>query len=321
MVKKKKSKTTTKATTTRIDQGGGAGRISATGKYTETLHPRDASGHWITTGGGVRRIKEGSHEKRHKLAQQIKKARKKAGSKANHNGLREKVRKMRNQRRSRGSNPQGTNRRAGPHGHQPAHPDALNVARKRVADNVERSIAQTTGGKQDRDNKPYDVLTPGKAGAGDHAIEVKSKSFGSKAELSVHPNALALKAADAKATKGRTYHTVLVDIRDRSEGGTQAAGYSGHDVYYKRGAGAYGVASMYKVKDAAELNRLIHATDKQLPAAARGSLPKGQALKELKEKAIKDKAYNDARGKERKKRLGSAAYKRGGQTGVDQPEA
>lgn len=191
--------------------------------------------------------------------------------------------------------------------------ETLTVKRRRFADEAEMHVAAITGGKRLTGYEPSDVDIP-KPGGGMHRIEVKSKSFGGKESLSVHTNALYLKAKDAASNPNHTWHTVTIDARHDAEGGAHRENYSGHDLYYKRAAGAYALKDMYKVKDVAELNKLIKMADKELPPAARGALPKGKALKELKEKADKEREYNNARSKERKARLGAAAYRRDGQT-------
>jgi len=182
------------------------------------------------------------------------------------------------------------------------------VKRKRFADETEQHVAKITGGRWLPGNEPSDVDIS-KPGGGLHRIEVKSKSFGGKENLSVHTNALYLKAKDAIDNPGNTWHTVAIDARHDAEGGAHRAKYSGHDLYYKRAVGAYALKDMYKVKNVAELNRLIKMTDKELPLAARGTMPKKSAVAAMAAKADKERAYNNARSKERKARLGRAAYR------------
>jgi hypothetical protein len=133
---------------------------------------------------------------------------------------------------------------------------------------------------------------------------------GKKTALSVHPGAHYDKAMDARKHPGRVYHTVLIDKRHEFEGGQYAANYSGHEIYYKRACGPYAVSKMYKCQDMAEVDRLIKMSDRELPKSAQGAFPKGEALKALKTKADADRAYNNARSKERKAEIGSAAYGR-----------
>ena len=161
---------------------------------------------------------------------------------------------------------------------EPNAKESLAKKRRLASEQVEKHVAKMTGGKRITGNKPSDVDVP-KVGGGMHKIEVKSKTFGSKKNLSVHPGALADKARDAKANPDNVWHTVLIDKRDTSEGGSHKASYSGHGLYYKRAVGAYSVKSMHKVKDEAELNRLIGMKDSELPNAARGKMLNGLDLK------------------------------------------
>ena len=207
----------------------------------------------------------------------------------------------------------GTGKPHAPHVPADANPDepglTLAQSRKRVADNIEKEVARATGGEWMTDNDPSDVRVA-KPDGGHHQIEVKSKTFGDKKELSVHPGALMTKIDAASAHPKDTWHTVLIDRRHSSEGGAHAGAYSGHEIYYKRAAGRYTVASMHKCKDMAELHKLINTPDDLLPPAARGEFPKGDALNKLRTQAAEDRAKNNARSAARKQRLGRAAYKK-----------
>jgi len=84
--------------------------------------------------------------------------------------------------------------------------------------------------------------------------------------------ALKFKGAWVNQT-GHEGHTVVFDHRDRAKDeqgnfiGNKEA-WSGHEIYYKRGVGKYRLGSMYKVKDYAELDRLINMKEANLPKAA-----------------------------------------------------
>jgi hypothetical protein len=204
----------------------------------------------------------------------------------------------------------------GPHAETRPGSPSLNAARRAHADAQEVRVAQAVGGKRLDDYEPHDVAAPKSGVQGDHAIEVKSLIYGGKPDISVHDNALVRKIEDAKANPGRTYHTVVIDGRATSEGGVHADKFSGHEIYYKRASGRYAIEKMHKVKDIHELNTLMNTPNGKLPAAARGEFPKGQKLAELRDRAAKEKAYNDARSKERKARLGPAAYGKGSDQSV-----
>ena len=172
---------------------------------------------------------------------------------------------------------------------------------------AEAPEVREVGGRWNAGNEPSDVDVP-KAGGGLHRIEVKSKTFGNKQQVSVHAGALYDKVKDQEVHPEDTWHTVAIDRRHSSEGGAHAGFYSGHDVYYKRAVGPYALSKMHKVKDEAELKRLMAAPEHELPEAARGAFPKGGGLEKLKAAAAKDRSYNNGRSKQRKKRIGRAAY-------------
>jgi hypothetical protein len=178
---------------------------------------------------------------------------------------------------------------------------------------VEAKIAKAVGGKQLDDNEPLDVRIT-LPGGKEHALEVKSLLRGEKQSISVHEDALLRKVEYAKDNPESTYHTVVVDERSTFRGGeAKDCCYSGHRMYYKRGSGRYSLSKMEKVEDEAHLKRLIATPDKELPENARGSLPKGAAVKELRVKAAKaseSRKLKDSTRKARLKAEGKSAYDR-----------
>lgn len=153
------------------------------------------------------------------------------------------------------------------------------------AEGNEKRVARLLSGKHLADNEPVDVVVH--KDNKEHGIEVKTLAKGKKRTVTMHPDALLRKAEYAEADPNRTVHTVAIDHRDRFAKGAYAENHSGHELYYKRGAGAYALSKMHKVADHDELNRLIHARDEDLPEAARGELPKGKALDKLRSEAEK----------------------------------
>lgn len=170
-----------------------------------------------------------------------------------------------------------------------------------VADWVGGATEEDAGGPGQKDKKPFDVRTKKKAG-GFHDIEVKSLLKGKGTTISVHDDALLRKVEHIEANPKNQFHTVAVDERASYSGGEYKDNYSGHRIYYKRGSGRYPLSKMYKVKDEAELKRLIALPEEKLPEAARGRLPPPPPLDELREKAAKDSAARKARDKARKER-------------------
>ena len=168
---------------------------------------------------------------------------------------------------------------------------------QRYADSVEYDIANGVGGKRiggfAKGNgskakgggySPTDVHV--KRGTAIDAVEVKSMTVGKKRSITVHDDALLRKVDYLKTLpKGSEYHTVLEDRRAVYNKGANKEAYSGHQIYYKRGSGRYSLSKMHKVKDYAELKRLIAAKYKDLPAAAKGKLPPPPSPASLRRKA------------------------------------
>lgn len=161
----------------------------------------------------------------------------------------------------------------------------------------ERDIAKALGGEHIGDHTPVDVIVRTKAV--EHGIEVKTLMKGKKQSITMHADALARKV-DYHAAGGRVVHTVALDHRAKYRGGAFKSDFSGHEIYYKRGAAAHKLTDMHKVKDMAELKRLVAMKDADLPAAARGSLPSGDALAKLRADAERDSQSRKARDKRRK---------------------
>ena len=176
------------------------------------------------------------------------------------------------------------------------------------AESVKNEVVRMVGGipEEDtedagqKDKKPYDVKVKGKRG--DHDIEVKSMSVGSKQVISVHEDALLRKVEHVQAHPSNTFHTVVVDNRDTYGDGANAANYSGHRLYYRRGSGRYSLSSMHKVADESELKRLLEMSPDELPEAARGSLPPPPPLEALRASAAKASESRKKRDSARKER-------------------
>ena len=132
---------------------------------------------------------------------------------------------------------------------------------------MEAKLAARLGGKAYPDNGPTDVET--KYGGKTKGTELKTLVQGKNDRINMKPTALARKYEWEKANKSKM-ETVILDHRDRFSGGKNAALYSGHEIYYKRGLGNLRIGSMYKVKDDAELKRLQATPYKQLPKKAQG---------------------------------------------------
>lgn len=187
----------------------------------------------------------------------------------------------------------------------------VGAAEHKAADQVSNSLAKSLGGKVEeqtggpgqRDKKPYDVRVKRKGGEGFHDIEVKSMLKGSKTSISVHDDALLRKVDHQKQNPSNLFHTVVVDKRKSYDGGAHADKYSGHEIYYKRGSGAYALSKMYKVKNSAELKKLLDMDMKDLPKEARGKLPPPPPPAKLRASADKASEARKARDQARKLRM------------------
>jgi HK97 family phage portal protein len=179
---------------------------------------------------------------------------------------------------------------------------------------IESRLARTLGGRpvgrfRGKDTS-VDVLLRGgrggpvaggpKAGQGRAAtrgVECKVLIKGEKQGITMHPDARLRKARYVENRPGsRSVDTVILDHRDTYGGGRWSSNYSGHEIYYKRGADAYKLKDMHKVKDLDELRRLQSLPDghPDLPAAARapsGWPPRGEALAKLERQAEVMNAY------------------------------
>lgn len=186
----------------------------------------------------------------------------------------------------------------------------VGAAEHHAADQVSHSVAKGIGGVTEehaggpgqKDKKPFDVRAPKEVGKGHNDVEVKSLLKGGKQTISVHDDALLRKVEHAKANPQNTFHTVVVDKRATYQSGIHKDGYSGHELYYKRGSGRYALSKMHKVKNMAELKTLINTPDKKLPEKARGKLPPPPPINKLKEAAAKASESRKTRDKARKER-------------------
>jgi hypothetical protein len=179
-----------------------------------------------------------------------------------------------------------------------AHAEAVKHEVARLVGGVPEELTADAGQK---DKKPYDVKVPGGRGSPDQDVEVKSMTVGGKQSISVHEDALLRKVEHAART-GNGFHTVVVDDRETYNNGENKANYSGNRLYYRRGSGRFALSTMYAVKDAAELKRLIALPDHKLPEKARGSLPPPPPVAKLREAAAKASEGRKARDAARKER-------------------
>jgi HK97 family phage portal protein len=148
---------------------------------------------------------------------------------------------------------------------------SANRDEQQFAEANEVRVARALRARALPDNEPADIVLPRQGTAGGlHGIELKTLVKQSNDKITVKREARERK----RAWQGdnNLFHTVAYDARDVYAQGQFRQFYSGHTLYYKRGSGAFRLGSMYKVKDYAELRRLLETPDDQLPKAARGGL-------------------------------------------------
>jgi hypothetical protein len=192
----------------------------------------------------------------------------------------------------------------GPSGGKILGHETADEHRRGVADRAERYFAGLLHGKRLKDYEAYDVWVR-KPGGGHHIIEVKTMQHGAENRISVREWALYRKAEHARTHPKDTFHTIVVDLRHKTEGGIHAARYSGHTLYYKRASGRYSLSKMHKVDSTHDIKRLLNMPSNKLPKEAHGVFPKGAALRELKAKGEKTRDYEITRSKERRQKPSS----------------
>lgn len=107
---------------------------------------------------------------------------------------------------------------------------------------AEQRITKMIGGKGTDDNSPMDVtVTVGRKTIG---VEVKSIQDNGNNKITMHPESLKRKVDWAKAGRGRSVHTVVVDTRHNK-------------IYYREGAGSFRLHTLTPVKDAKHLRSLL----------------------------------------------------------------
>lgn len=125
--------------------------------------------------------------------------------------------------------------------------------KQRESDRFESKLATAIGAKRSDDNRPMDNFVNDK-----HGIELKvmhdQKGLG---RVNMRPDSRERKEAWVAAEKGRTGHVVLIDNRDKFDGGKFKDSYSGHHIYYRDAIGAWSSSTMTKVKNYKDLKALI----------------------------------------------------------------
>ncbi len=105
------------------------------------------------------------------------------------------------------------------------------------------------------DNEPMDVILTAPDGTR-HGFEVKTLMDNRNDKITMHPSSRRRKEQWAKDCGDCFIHTVVIDDRDRFQGGANKAQHSGHRIYYANGVGAFRIKSMQQLKSFADLKRI-----------------------------------------------------------------
>lgn len=124
-------------------------------------------------------------------------------------------------------------------------------AKQDASEQLENEVADKLGAVKSTDNKPMDVVIGGK-----HGVEVKMMHDLKESRVNMRPDSRVRKEQWAKDTGG-TLHTLLVDNRDKFDGGKHADKYSGNKYYIAKGVGAFRLNTMTPVKSLAEAKAFI----------------------------------------------------------------
>ncbi|CAB4190416.1 hypothetical protein UFOVP1196_57 [uncultured Caudovirales phage] len=123
-------------------------------------------------------------------------------------------------------------------------------AKQQWAEANEIKIAKMVGGKQTDNNKPMDVIVT--VGRKTYGIEVKTMVDNGNDKITMHPASRLRKEAWGVEHKS-SIQTVVID--DRKAFGS--ANFSGHQLYFREGVGAFRLKGMTKVRNAAHLRELM----------------------------------------------------------------
>ena len=133
------------------------------------------------------------------------------------------------------------------------------VDKQRHAEANEPIVAAALKGHSTEDNLPMDVLLKKRSNSGKLiGIELKTMLDNGNDKITMHPHSRQRKLDWAKQHKAAV-HTVVLDHRDRFQGGKFKAQYSGHEIYYRPGVGSFRLGGMLQPKDYKALHKLILA--------------------------------------------------------------
>lgn len=126
-------------------------------------------------------------------------------------------------------------------------------AKQDASEKLEQRMAKNLGAKKSSDNKPMDVTTKN----GMVGIEVKMVHDGKADRVHMRKDSRQRKEEWIEGRKGRKAYTVVVDNRDKFEGGKHKQRYSGNKIYWKEGVGAFSFSTMQTARSMADLKRQL----------------------------------------------------------------
>jgi hypothetical protein len=125
--------------------------------------------------------------------------------------------------------------------------------KQQASDKLEVDMAKALGATRSEDNLPMDITAKG----GKVGLEVKMVHDGKHDKVHMRPDSRQRKEAWVADKPGRKAYTVIVDNRDKFEGGKHADKYSGNKIYWKQGVGAFRFSTMNTAKNFADLKRQL----------------------------------------------------------------
>lgn len=129
-------------------------------------------------------------------------------------------------------------------------------------DKRQKDVAGWLGMEVTSDNKAMD--STGKVTRGKMCgVEVKTFTRQKNDKVTMHPESLDRKNAWLKANKAIGW-TVVIDDRDKFEGGAHKAVYSGNKIWIQKGFGSFRIGSMHAIDSPRTLRAIIHG-EKKLP--------------------------------------------------------
>jgi hypothetical protein len=125
-------------------------------------------------------------------------------------------------------------------------------AKQDASEDWEVKAAKELGLVKSGDNLPMDLTSKD----GKTVIEWKVVHDAKESRVNMRPDSRQRKEQQISAKK-QTAYTVIVDNRDKFEGGAHKSKFSGHNIYFKKGVGAFAFNTMDKASSLGDLKKRI----------------------------------------------------------------